>query len=183
LTQAASQTVYAPWLVANIHINAALQDRPGAPPSWDNVVYGDASTAPGLGYVDASHQNLQPVPGATVLTYYRVLGDLGLPGRQMLLNTSWGSWCDAIVAELARPHPDLVDKVTRIDITRYGHAMAVPVPRNNNKIDLQPLSDKRKQLSKLYQPVPSFERLAFAHSDWAGYSVFEEAFTLGHAAG
>jgi hypothetical protein len=27
------------------------------------------------------------------------------------------------------------------------------------------------------------DRLAFAHADWAGYSVFEEAFALGHAAG
>jgi hypothetical protein len=26
-------------------------------------------------------------------------------------------------------------------------------------------------------------RLTFAHSDWAGYSIFEEAFTLGHVAG
>jgi hypothetical protein len=26
-------------------------------------------------------------------------------------------------------------------------------------------------------------RLSFAHSDWAGYSVFEEAFTQGHVAG
>jgi hypothetical protein len=30
--------------------------------------------------------------------------------------------------------------------------------------------------------VLAWERLAFAHSDWAGYSVFEEAFTAGHAA-
>lgn len=27
------------------------------------------------------------------------------------------------------------------------------------------------------------QRVTFAHSDWAGYSVFEEAFALGHAAG
>lgn len=26
-------------------------------------------------------------------------------------------------------------------------------------------------------------RIAYAHSDWAGYSVFEEAFTMGHGAG
>ena len=26
-------------------------------------------------------------------------------------------------------------------------------------------------------------RLAFAHADWSGYSIFEEAFTLGDAAG
>lgn len=32
-------------------------------------------------------------------------------------------------------------------------------------------------------PIPTTARLAFAHADWAGYSVFEEAFTRGHAAG
>ena len=26
-------------------------------------------------------------------------------------------------------------------------------------------------------------RLAFAHADWSGYSIFEEAFTRGHLAG
>ncbi|HEY8908002.1 MAG TPA: FAD-dependent oxidoreductase [Rhodoferax sp.] len=180
LRQAAAQTTYAPWLVANLHVNAALQDRPGAPPSWDNVLYGSAATAPGLGYVDACHQNLQSVPDATVLTYYRALGDLGLPGRQMLLTTSWASWRDAILAELSAPHPDLAAKVTRIDITRYGHAMVMPLPKNNNEIGLQPLYNGGKQLSNQYKPALTHERLNFAHSDWAGYSIFEEAFTLGH---
>jgi hypothetical protein len=31
--------------------------------------------------------------------------------------------------------------------------------------------------------TPSDGRLRFAHADWSGYSVFEEAFTRGHAAG
>ena len=31
--------------------------------------------------------------------------------------------------------------------------------------------------------TPREGRLAFAHSDWSGYSVFEEAFTRGHLAG
>jgi hypothetical protein len=26
-------------------------------------------------------------------------------------------------------------------------------------------------------------RLSFAHADWSGYSIFEEAFTRGHLAG
>ena len=30
--------------------------------------------------------------------------------------------------------------------------------------------------------TPADGRLRFAHSDWSGYSVFEEAFTRGHAA-
>ncbi|MBB1076607.1 FAD-dependent oxidoreductase [Rhodoferax sp. 4810] len=180
LRDAAVKTVYAPWLVANIHINSALDDRPGAPPSWDSVIYGSPQTAPGLGYVDASHQRLQTVPGATVLTFYRALGDLGLPGRQMLLDTPWANWRDAIVAELSVPHPDLAAKTTRIDITRYGHAMAVPVPGFMHQIGLKPLSNKGKELSNPRIQVTTFERLNFAHSDWAGYSVFEEAFTLGH---
>jgi hypothetical protein len=40
-----------------------------------------------------------------------------------------------------------------------------------------------KQLLKKEQKTASTNRLSFAHSDWAGYSVFEEAFAMGHAAG
>ena len=39
------------------------------------------------------------------------------------------------------------------------------------------------QLSKQERFRISHERLTFAHSDWAGYSVFEEAFSLGHEGG
>ncbi|WP_367849306.1 FAD-dependent oxidoreductase [Rhodoferax sp. WC2427] len=171
LAQAAARTTYAPWLVANIHIDKPLHDRPGPAPSWDNVLYG----APGLGYVDAMHQSLRPVPAATVLTYYRALGDVP-HGRQQLMEKTWSAWRDAILAELATAHPDLAGKTTRVDITRYGHAMAIPTPAVASQIGLQRLSVERKQLLKT-------QRLDFAHSDWAGYSVFEEAFTRGHHAG
>ena len=167
LQHAVQHTTYAPWLVANIHINAPLHDRPGAAPSWDNVVYG--STA--LGYVDAMHQSLQPVPGATVLTHYRAMGDgLGSAnGRKQLMDLPWSYWRDAIFSEFAACHPDLPRKATRIDITRYGHAMAIPVPNREGRISYT--LQQRK-----------VGRLTFAHSDWAGYSVFEEAFTMGHLA-
>jgi hypothetical protein len=184
LRQAAARITYAPWLVANLQIGQALHDRPGAPPSWDNVLYG----SPGLGYVDASHQRLQSVPGATVLTYYTAFGDVP-DGRRQLLQQPWSHWRDAILAELSVPHPDLRDKLTRIDITRYGHAMAVPVPgrlawghlwSQNGTI---PASKGHSALQQYDQMTPSLGRLRFAHSDWSGYSVFEEAFTRGHAAG
>ena len=38
LREAAAALRYAPWLVANVHLRAALHDRDGAAPSWDNVV-------------------------------------------------------------------------------------------------------------------------------------------------
>jgi len=73
-------------------------------------------------------------------------------------------------------------KVSRMDITRYGHAMAVPVPQVKGQTRLQTFQSLGKKLSKSYQSNPVFDRLTLAHSDWAGYSVFEEAFTLGHTA-
>ena len=169
LRHAAARTRYAPWLVANIHLRASLQDRPGAPPSWDNVFHdAPAPSAHGasLGYVDAMHQSLQSVPGATVLTHYRALGDVP-QGRKMLMDKPWTEWRDVILADFARAHPDIAAKATRIDITRYGHAMAVPVPATGRIPNPQ---------------LAAAGRLSFAHSDWAGYSVFEEAFTLGNMA-
>lgn len=161
----AARTRHAPWFVANIHIDAPLRDRPGAPPSWDNVLYGSA----GLGYVDARHQALSPLPGPTVLTWYRTLGDE--PGaRRRLLETPLAAWQDEVLRELSVPHPDLRERATRIDIARYGHAMAVPAPGTLAALPAR---------EALLRAAP---RLAFAHADWAGYSVFEEAFTLGDAA-
>ncbi|NVO04881.1 MAG: FAD-dependent oxidoreductase [Rhodoferax sp.] len=171
LTQTAARTVSAPWLVANIHIDRPLFDKPGPAPSWDNVIYGDAASAPGLGYVDAMHQSLQPVPGATVLTHYRALGNLpGGPAkaRELLLQKPWTQWRDEILRELSVAHPDLARKATRMDINRYGHAMAIPLPDAQGRVGQVP---------------PAWGRIRFAHSDWAAYSVFEEAFALGHQAG
>jgi len=181
LREAAQHIRYAPWLVANLHIRAALHDRAGAPPSWDNVLYDDRPGTTALGYVDAQHQSLQPVPGATVLTCYRALGDLP-DGRAQTLRQPWAHWRDLLMAELAVPHPDLAAKTTRIDITRYGHAMAIPTPHHNGQIGLFPSWNQGGLLSKMPQPRLQHDRLSFAHSDWAGYSIFEEAFTLGHHA-
>ncbi len=182
LRQRAARTRYAPWLVANIHIKAALNDRPGPAPSWDNVIYGNqaaAQTGGGLGYVDATHQSLLPVPGATVLTHYRALGDV-TNGRKFLMDTSWAQWRDVILADLASAHPDLPSKTTRIELTRYGHAMAVPVPEVKDQSDHWPTKNGHSLLSNQEQMTIRSGPLSFAHSDWAGYSVFEEAFTLGH---
>jgi len=156
----ARTTRYAPWVVANLHLRQAPWTRPGAALAWDNVVYGSDS----LGYVVATHQDLNPAPGPTVLTWYCAPGEAA---RGALLQQPWTAWRDRIVAELAQPHPDLPRHLTRIAVARYGHAMPIPVPG---------------ALARLPAP-PASGRLRFAHGDWAGYSIFEEAFTLGQRAG
>ena len=188
LAQAAQRLQWAPWAVTNIHLNAPLADRPGAAPAWDNVIYGDSNPG-GLGYVDASHQKLDPRPGPTVLTYYQALGDVA-EARQQLATQGAEHWGRAALAALAGPHPDVLQHATRAQVTRYGHAMSIPVPGVQtflSQIGLQAPPGKRKLLlngeRQRALPIPATARLAFAHSDWSGYSVFEEAFTRGHAAG
>jgi hypothetical protein len=96
--------------------------------------------------------------------------------RQQLLDAPWAHWRDAVLAELAQAHPDLPAKLAHMDVTRYGHAMACPVPGFASQIGLQPSQKNHAVLQKT-------QRMLFAHSDWSGYSIFEEAFVQGHRAG
>ncbi|SDM13033.1 Monoamine oxidase [Oryzisolibacter propanilivorax] len=189
--QAARRLPRAPWLVANLHLSRPLQDVPGAAPSWDNVIHADPVPG-GLGYVDAGHQRLAGgalLAAPTVLTYYQALGDV--PGARAALATQdWTHWAAPMLQSLSAAHPDLPDVATRLELTRHGHAMAIPVPGTQaflSQIGLQSNKNKGLQLSNGERarvlPVPATARLVFAHADWSGYSVFEEAFTRGHAAG
>ena len=155
----------APWLVANLRLGEPLLDRRlGAPPAWDNVAYGSTT----LGYVDAGHQRLDPRPAPTVITAYRALTP---DQRGTLLSGSASLWGRRMVDELLPLHPDLPAKLQQVVLMRYGHAMSVPVPGLRGSAALAALAR------------PAAGRLAFAHADLAGYSVFEEAFTSGDEAG
>ena len=156
LAQAAQRLQWAPWAVTNIHLNAPLADRPGAAPAWDNVIYGDSNPG-GLGYVDASHQKLDPRPGPTVLTYYQALGDVA-DARQQLATQGAEHWGRAALAALAGPHPDVLQRATRVQVTRYGHAMSIPVPGVQtflSQIGLQAPPGKRKLLLNGERQRPS----------------------------
>ena len=170
LLAAAKAMRHAPWLVANLQLDAALDDRPGAPPSWDNVPYGSA----GLGYVDAMHQSTRAFAGPTVLTAYWALGgndavELAAQ-RARLLGDDWRVWAGRVVADLASMHPDLPTKLRRVDLMRYGHAMSIPHPGVRGSAALAALATPQK-------------RVQFAHADLSAYSVFEEAFFHGTRAG
>jgi predicted NAD/FAD-dependent oxidoreductase len=166
LRLAADATVYAPWLVANLQLRGPLLDRIGAPASWDNVVFTPAGRSPALGYVDARHQSMRPDTGQRspqLLTAY-----LALPTTQRatLLAATPEQGLRWVLGELAGVHPDLAGQLQQADLMRWGHAMSIPVPGVRGQPARQALREARA-------------RVAFAHADLAGYSVFEEAFTLG----
>lgn len=151
-------TEYAPWVVANITLEHWPQER-GAPPAWDNVIYDSKS----LGYVVATHQQLgQTGPNSVWSWYHAVVDRTAVEGRAWLRDTPWTEWRDFILSDLSRAHPDIRDAVTRIDVRRWGHAMARPVPG---------VLARRDKLARWKLR----EGLFAAHSDVSGFSLFEEA--------
>jgi len=149
---------YSPWLTANLTLDR-IPSTYGSDPTWDNVVM----KSPTLGYVDAMHQTVQSRVERTVWTFYWALAE-GTPAsnRKMLLEKDWRYWKDAILSDLERVHPDIRDSVSRIDMMRFGHAMARPKPGAI-------FSEERRRLTK-----PE-GRVLFANSDLSGFSIFEEA--------
>jgi aminoglycoside phosphotransferase family enzyme len=110
---------------------------------------------------------MSPVrPGGVVLSAYHAL-DAG--ERAALLADDPRPWGQRVLADIALAQPDVHQRVQRIDLMRYGHAMAVPRPGLQRHAALLALRAARG-------------RLRFAHADLAGYSVFEEAFIAGSEA-
>jgi glycine/D-amino acid oxidase-like deaminating enzyme len=146
--------VYSPWLTANLVI-----ERPPEETAWDNVIY----DSPALGYVVATHMSLQSRIERSVWTFYWALADqTPAAARAMLLEKDWNWWREAILHDLSRAHPDIRDRISRIDVMRIGHAMARPVPGFLS-------SPSRRYFASAAGPV------YYANSDLSGFSIFEEA--------
>jgi len=152
---------YSPWVTANLTLERWPEERGGAAPvAWDNVIH----ESPGLGYVVATHQSLRTHQPRTVWTYYRPLAD-GDPreNRRRLQRAAWPEWRDAVLADLARAHPDIASCVSRVDVMRMGHAMPRPVP---GFLARHAAHAGRTELGG---------RLFYANSDVSGLPLFEEA--------
>jgi glycine/D-amino acid oxidase-like deaminating enzyme len=144
---------YSPWLTANLTVERPPKED-DSELAWDNVIY----DSPALGYVVATHQTLATRVERSVWTYYWSLAEMSpKDGRNMLLAKDWNFWKEAILNDLSKAHPDIRECVSRIDIMRFGHAMARPTP------------------GFLNLKTPSIDGIHFANSDTSGYSVFEEA--------
>lgn len=156
---------YGAWVVANLQL-----DRPpaeaGFPIAWDNVIH----DSPSLGYLATSYQRGID-RGPTVWTwYYPLTGGVGHDARRQLASAGRDDWAEIALADLGRPHPDIRERVRRIDVMRWGHAMICPVPGFR-------FSSSRRIGAEAWRGIE------FAHSDLSGLPLFEEAFARGSAAG
>ena len=162
---AAPDFSYAPWVVANITLDA-MPAGDGAELAWDNVIRNSDK----LGYVVATHQTPQMQPLKTVITYYWPLTHAEpAAARTEALSRSYADWQGLFLSELWRVHPELRQAVTHMDVWLWGHAMVRPVPG---------FIWGQSRAAALRQTPPVFT----AHSDMSGISIFEEAYTHGLAA-
>lgn len=170
---------YTPWLVANLELKEA-PGGVGAPLAWDNVPVlrtdEPVSRWPAnLGYVLANHAEAAGAPKAgAVITYYEpmsALDDDRLKKRRAdLLAGDVQRWSEHAITELERMHPSIRNTVSRISVTRWGHAMIRPVP---GLLFGSSLAAARAPIGRI---VP-------CATDTSGLPLFEEAFYAGtHAA-
>jgi hypothetical protein len=149
--------VYSPWFVANLRLDRR-PDTVGLASAWDSVIY----DSPSLGFVDAGHQSLATVEGATTWTYYWALAsDAPAQGRRRMSAEPFGAWRERVLADLEHAHPSVRRCVTRIDAVRHGHAMARPEPGFLS----HPL---RRSLLAARPPI------VYANADTSGLPLFEE---------
>lgn len=152
---------HSPWLVANLHLSGQPPSV-GFPRCWDNVIHGSRS----LGYVVATHQRGQE-EGPTVWTYYLPFtGPRPREERAKLLALSFEEAAAVVLHDLGRCHDGLLERVRRIDVMRWGHAMPRPLPGLYT-------SAERALASRPVGPIH------FAHTDLSGVGLFEEAFFHG----
>lgn len=146
---------YAPWLVANLRV--AVPDETEFT-AWDSVIY----QSKGLGYVDATHQQMQYRRPERNLTYYFALNQKDhKAARRELLEKPYDYWAQQIFADLERAHPKLAQQCSVLDIWRWPHAMAIPAPGF--------LTRAQHNRQRLHPAIH------LAHSDLSGFSLFEEA--------
>lgn len=149
----------APWRVAALSVTRRPAG-PGAPPAWDNVVYGAA----GLGYVDAGHNALRRFDdGPRTLVYYAPVAGPPAEARAGLLGATWEAEAQRVLDDLAPAVPEIAAITERIDVWHHGHGTVIPAVGLHGP----------GRLDALAAGWP--ERVFVAHTDLSGLSLFEEA--------
>lgn len=149
---------YAPWVVANVTVSRHPRGK-GVALAWDNV----STASESLGYVVATHQSQSSGEGPAVLTWYLALSrETPAAARKILMTRSLAAWQRIVTDDLLSMNPDLTGAIERIDVWRWAHAMASPVPG---------FLTHPARLAAIAAHPP----VVFAHSDLSGLSLFEEA--------
>lgn len=154
---------YGAWLVGNLLMRRRPGGR-GASLAWDNISFHSGT----LGYVVSTHQAGIDHDN-TVLTFYVPMLDQDpRRGRARLYSLTHSDCVRMLLGELEAMHPGSSADCLEINVMRHGHAMVRPT------VGLR--------ASGALNRAPS-GRIHFAHTDFSGLALFEEALHHGMSAG
>ncbi len=153
----------APWVITNLLIDN-LPEKGRMSLCWDNVLHGSES----VGYVIANHQLTDRYKPRRLLSHYWPLVHENLADvRQSLMNLTREAWLEKVENELKPVYPDLRAHTLEANVWIWGHGMVRP---STGLLSSQVFMEATK---------PVAGRIFFAHTDYSGISVFEEAFDQG----
>ena len=153
---------YVPWLTAAVHLSSGEMDA-AVPPSWETLAFDGW----GLGYIDNGHLDAdRPFGAPRTLTFYAALTPDIHEQRSLLLKEGWEFWARVVLEEMERMHPNIRRQIERIDIRKWGHAMAAARPGSVWGSD-------REAMRRPFGPIH------FAGADIGGSPVFEQAARTG----
>ncbi len=166
LNEELPEVAHQPWLVANITFTD-FYDKNGFPMCWDNV-FKNSET---LGFVYAQHQSLKTIPQHPVFTLYKPLDKQDpTSSRKNYYSKTDEELQSEILNDITAIYPDIAPQILTIDCHLWGHGMASP------------------GINYIFHPsrhkwtIPIADKIYFAHSDYSGISIFEEAFYQGQTA-
>jgi protoporphyrinogen oxidase len=156
--------VHHPWLVGIVVLDK-FPDSNGTPLAWDNVKFGTK----GLGYVHNQHQSFKQHHFQHVISvYYAFDKDGDQQERRTLFQKTDDELVSIVVHELKSMHPDIEEMIVSITFQLWGHGMVTPYP-----------GSLQKRKAFIRQSAQA-KRVHLAHTDYSGYSVFEEGFDIGY---
>lgn len=155
-----------PWFVAAVSLNK-LPESEGFPLAWDNVKFGTK----GLGYISNTHQKFIQHQERFLFSVYLAM-DSQHPDleRKRLFSMTEAEKKQIVLEELKSLHPSIEEYIDEMVFHSWGHGMVTPY-----KGSYQKYRDFLEQKNKA-------KRVQLAHTDYASYSVFEEAFDQGRMA-
>ena len=155
-----------PWLISNITLKN-FSDKHGFPLAWDNVLMNSET----LGFVYAQHQSLRTTEENFVFTLYKPLDK----GEEKEIRLKYYSKTEEalkqeILADMKEFYANIEQDIEEIDCHIWGHGMISP--------SINFLLNPEK--NALCAPIQ--QKIFFAHTDYSGISLFEEAFWQGKKA-
>ncbi len=152
-----------PWLVSVVVLDK-IPEATGLELAWDNVRYGTQ----GLGYIYNQHQEFTQLKDKYVINVYLAFDQAGdRAERQKMFSLSLDEMKQLVLGELKAMHPKIEEHILSMQFQQWGHGMVTPYPGS-----LQ----KHYDFSQKNSQSP---RLRLAHTDYSGYSIFEEGFSQG----